>query len=148
MLEHNRLRLSRLTARYATRLREGEAVDEAAFLAAFEEVCAVVVGPVFEECAAALRLAGHAARVARDEGSATPCIELVLGLKRARAIRNVVGFAVARWEGYPLQILAYLEVNPPKFDLERFASADEIKADRVEQMAVDAIEHVISCNAP
>jgi len=148
MQEQNRLRLERLTARYASRLREGEAVDEAAFLEAFEEMCARVVGPVFEECAAELRRAGHAARVVRDEGSATPCIELVLGLRRAKCSSNVVGFAVARWPGYPLQILAYLVVNPPKFDLERFASADEVKADRVEQITVDAIEHVISCNAP
>jgi hypothetical protein len=148
MLEQNRLRLERLTARYATRIREGEPVDEAAFLERFEDLCARVVGPVFEECAAELRRAGHAARVARDEGEETPSIELVLGLRRAKATSNVVGFAVARWEGYPLQILAYLVVSPPKFDLERFASADEVKADRVEQMTVDAIEHVISCNAP
>jgi hypothetical protein len=111
-------------------------------------MCARVVGPVLEECAASLRSAGHAARVVRDEGRAKPSIELLLGLRRAKASSNLVGFAVARWEGHPLQILAYLEVSPPKFDLERFASADEVKADRVEQMAVDAIEHIISCNAP
>ena len=148
MHEHNRLRLERLTARYANRLREGEAVDEAAFLRAFDELCARVVRPVLEECAAELRRAGHDARVVLDEGSAKPCMELALGLRRATATRNVVGFAVLRWEGYPLQILAYLEVNAPPFDLERFASADEVKADRVEQMVVDAIEHIISCNAP
>ena len=61
---------------------------------------------------------------------------------------SAVGFKLVRMSGLPLQILAYLEVNAPPFDLERFASAEEVKADRVEQMVVDAIEHINSCNAP
>ncbi|WP_437613853.1 hypothetical protein WMF20_13540 [Sorangium sp. So ce834] len=104
--------------------------------------------PPMEEFAAELRKAGHAPRIVIDEGHDTPSIELALGLREAKASRNVVGFCVIRWTGYPLQILAYLEVNPTPFDLERFARAADIGPDRVEQLLVEAIEQIMVCNAP
>src|SRR6185369_16446300 len=97
---------------------------------------------------AELRKAGHDSRVVLDEGPARPSIELTLGLCRGKGSRNVVGFSVIRWSGHPLQILAYLEVNPPAFDLERYARAADILPERVEQLLVDAVEHILMCNAP
>ena len=148
MKEQNRLRLERLTARYARRLEEGRTPVESDFLRDFEALRDELLAPKLEEFAEALRRAGHDARVVRDQGHDTPSVELALGLRAATGSRNVVGFCVIRWKGYPLQILAYLEVNPPPFDLERFASAGEIGPERVEQIVVDAIEHIVMCNAP
>lgn len=148
MKEHNRLRLLRLTARYARRLEEGRTPDEGDFLREFQALRAELLQPKLEELAEVLRLAGHDTRVVIDQGHDTPSIEIALGLRAATGSRNVVGFCVIRWKGYPLQILAYLEVNAPPFDLERFARASEITPERVEQIVVDAIEHVVMCNAP
>ncbi|WP_437930227.1 hypothetical protein WMF37_13670 [Sorangium sp. So ce291] len=148
MKEHNRLRIERLTARYARRIEATRAPAEADFLREFDALRERVLRPPMEELAAELRKAGHAPRIVIDEGHDTPSIELALGLREAKATRNVVGFCVIRWSGYPLQILAYLEVNPTPFDLERFASAADVGADRVEQLLVDAVEQIMVCNAP
>jgi hypothetical protein len=148
MKEHNRLRIERLTARYDQRIRAPAAPDEADFLGAFADLTAGVLRPQMEELAALLREAGHQSRVVLDQGPDRPSIELALGLQRGTGTRNVIGFSVLRWSGYPLQILAYLEISPPAFDLERFARAEDISPGHVEQMLVDAVEHVLSVNAP
>lgn len=148
MKEQNRLRLERLTARYAKRTAEVEATPEADYLREFDELRARRLRPAMEEIAAELRRAGHEARVVDDEGPDKPSVELALGLRKATGTRNVVGFSVIRWSGYPLQILAYLEITRPPFDLERFARASDINPDRVEQLLVDAVEHLVMCNAP
>jgi hypothetical protein len=146
MKEHHRLRIERLTERYARRLEEGRTPEEASFLCAFEAMRAAVVRPRMEEFAEELRMAGHDARTLQDLGSDMPNVELALGLRGGTGRRNVVGFCVIRWKGYPLQVLAYLEVNPPRFDLERFLHPAEVEPDRVEQILMDAVEHVIACN--
>lgn len=148
MREHNRLRVARLTARYDQRCLAPPAPDEADFLGAFATLAVRVLRPQMEEVAALLREAGHQSRVVVDEGHSRPSIELELGLRGGTGSRNVVGFAVIRWSGYPLQILAYLEVSPPPFDLERFTSADDIHPDHVEQLLVDAVEQILAVNAP
>lgn len=148
MKDLNRLRIERLTARFDQRLRERDAPADADFLRAFDSLRDRVLRPQMEDVAAVLREAGHASRVALDEGPDRPSVELALGLEGGKGSRNVVGFSVIRWRGYPLQILAYLEVNPPPFDIERFARADEISDERVEQLLVDAVEHIFAVNAP
>ena len=148
MKEQNRLRLERLTARFAKRVAEKAEASEGEFTRAFEEVRERILKPVMEEFAASLRGAGHDARVIPESGPHAPSIELALGLAGGKASRNVVGFAVIRWKGYPLQVLAYLEANPPPFDLVRYAHPSEIQAEAVEQLLIDAIEHLITCNAP
>jgi hypothetical protein len=148
MKEQNRLRIERLVARYAGRVGAAADPEEATFIREFVDLRERVIRPVLDECAASLREAGHDARVVLDEGPDTPSIELALGLRGGKGASNKVGFHVLRWKGYPLQILAYLEVSPPPFDLERFARAEELAADRVEQMVVDAIEHIMMTNAP
>lgn len=148
MKEHNRLRIERLTARYARRIEEARAPAEEDFLREFDALRAGVLRPQMEEFAEELRKAGHDPRIVLDQGHDTPSIELALGLRAAKASRNVVGFCVIRWAGYPLQILAYLEVNAPPFDLDRFSRAADVGPERVEQLLVEAIEHIIVCNAP
>lgn len=149
MHDHNRLRLERLAARYDARRAASAETDEATFDRAFAEHAERVIRPVLEECAAPLRAAGHDARVVVDEGHQKPSIELALGLRGAGPEKqNRVGFCVLRWEGWPVQVLAYLIVEAPPFDLERFARPEELSAERLEQMVVDAIEHVMMANAP
>lgn len=148
MNEQNRLRIERLAARYAERLQSRAMPGEEEFLRAFAELRERVLRPPLEELASALRRAGHAPRLVVSDDALTPGIELELGLVQATATRNAVGFSVIRWVSYPLQILAYLEVNPPRFDLSRFARPEDVRPDQVEQIVVDAAEHVITCNAP
>ncbi|WP_437682679.1 hypothetical protein [Sorangium sp. So ce131] len=148
MKEHNRLRIERLTARYARRIEETRPPAEAEFLREFDALRDGVLRPQMEEFAGELRKAGHAPRIVLDEGHGTPSIELALGLREATATRNVVGFCVIRWTGYPLQVLAYLEVNPTPFDIDRFARPTDVSPERVEQILVEAIEQILVCNAP
>jgi hypothetical protein len=148
MKEHNRLRIERLTARYEQRIHEKLHPEEAELLREFEQIRERVIRPQMEELAAELRKAGHDSRVVDNSGPDKPNIELSLGLAGGAGSRNVVGFSVIRWKDHPLQILAYLEVNPPAFDLERYTRPADILPERVEQLLVDAVEHVVVCNAP
>jgi hypothetical protein len=147
MKEHNRLRLERMSARYDAHRHAEEASDDAAFLRAFDEARERVIRPMMEELAVELRKAGHAPRIAIDEAAEKPSIELCLGLKGAAAEAgwNLVGFCVIRWRAVP-EVLAYLVVRPPPMDLMRYASPAEIDAGHVEQLLVDAAEHVFACN--
>lgn len=148
MNEQNRLRIERLTSRYADRLKSRALPGEEEFVRAFADLRERVLRPPLEEIAAELRLAGHSPRVVVNDDASLPGIELELGLVRGSATRNAVGFAVIRWPQYPPQILAYLEVNPPRFDISRFAHPADLRPEQVEQILVDAVEHVITCNAP
>jgi hypothetical protein len=148
MKEHNRLRLARLTARYAERRKQPSGTEPTAALTEFAELCRSVLQPVLEEVAAELRRAGHDPQIERGSDPSRPSLELALGLRGAAAKRNVVGFAVIAREGQPLEIQAYLEVNPPRFDLDRFSSAAALTSDVAERIVVEGVEHVLSCNAP
>ena len=148
MNEQNRLRIERLTSRYADRLKSRALPGEEEFLRAFAELRDRVLRPPLEEIAAELRAAGHSPELVISNDPLLPGIELKLGLVQATASGNSVGFAVIRWVSYPPQVLAYLEVNPPRFDIARFARPEELRPDQVEQLLVDAVEHVITCNAP
>jgi hypothetical protein len=147
MNEQNRLRLERMMARYARRGADRGAPDEAAFVRAFEEFRSNVLAPQLEQIAAELKKAGHESRILIDQAPERPRIELALGLRDAKASVNVVGFSVIHWPDNPPQILAYLETNPPPFDIERFGSIEEITPDRLEQLLLDAIEHIIAVNS-
>ncbi|MBK8259514.1 MAG: hypothetical protein IPK82_43510 [Polyangiaceae bacterium] len=148
MNEQNRLRIERLAARYEERMRVKAPPDEEEFLASFTNIRKTILRPALQEVANELKRAGHLPTLVESADLPNPFIELTLGLTKAPAARNAVGFAVIRWVGYPLQILAYLEVNPPRFDLTRFARPEDIRPDQVEQLLVDAVEHIVMCNAP
>jgi hypothetical protein len=146
--EHNKNRLELITGRYAARRREKQSDGGRTFEEGFRAVREAVIRPVLEEIAAALGNAGHAARVTRDEATETPSIELVLGIRGAKALAgsDVVGFSVIRRRDAP-EILAYLIVKPPPMDLIRFAAPAEITPEQVEQIAIDAVEHIFACHS-
>ncbi|MRG94291.1 hypothetical protein [Polyangium spumosum] len=148
MKEQNKNRLSTITGRYAARQREKAAPDRCAFDAAFVEARERVLRPVFEDFAAELRAAGHEAIVVDDGAKETPSIELVLGIGGAKpkAEGDRVAFVVITRRPTP-EVLAYLVVRPPPLDLLRYASPSAITAGEVEQVLIDAIEHIFACHS-
>jgi hypothetical protein len=144
--EQNRLRLARCAERYTRRARRLDDEDPAAFVRRFLELCDRLLRPQMEEVSAELRCSGFASSVhLREDGPEAPAIELSVGLPGCSPRdRNVVGFAVIHWPDEPMQILAYLEAAPPPFDIERFASPEEVGAERVEQLLVDAVEQILA----
>jgi hypothetical protein len=143
--DQNRNRLALITQRFAARDAARRGADRRAFEEAFLRVRDAVIRPVLEEVAEALRGAGHAPRVSDDEAEERPSVELHLGI-RGRCARNLVGYALIERRGAP-EVLAYLDVDRPCLDLMRYAHPSEITAERVEQLVVDAVEHIFACNA-
>ncbi|KYF53108.1 hypothetical protein BE08_25555 [Sorangium cellulosum] len=148
MRDHSKNRLALITSRYAARQREKQEGDRRAFDDAFRAARDAVIRPMLEEIASELRAAGHAPRVACDEAPETPSVELLLGIRGVGAAPrgDLIAFSVIQRRAAP-EILAYLVVRPPPMDLLRFASADEITAVQVEQLAIDAIEHIFACRS-
>ncbi|MDC3952519.1 hypothetical protein [Polyangium jinanense] len=148
MKEQNKNRLATITGRYASRQREKAALDRRAFDEAFVEVREKVLRPVFEDIADELRGAGHTAVVAIDGATETPSIELVLGIggNTTKDAHDRVAFVVITRRPAP-EVLAYLVVRPPALDLVRFASPSDITAEQVEQILVDAVEHIFACHS-
>ncbi|MDI1445073.1 hypothetical protein [Polyangium sp. 6x1] len=148
MKEQNKNRLATITGRYASRQREKAALDRKAFDAAFVEVREKVLRPVLEDIAAELRGAGHAAVVVDDGAKETPSIELVLGIggKKPTDEGDRIAFVVIMRRPDP-EVLAYLVVRPPALDIVRFASPSDISAEQVEQILIDAVEHIFACHS-
>ena len=148
MKEQNKNRLATITGRYATRQREKAVLDRRAFDAAFVEAREKVLRPVFEDIAAELRSAGHIATIVDDGAKETPSIELVLGIGggKPKDEGDRIAFVVITRREKP-EVLAYLVVKPPPMDLVRYAAPADIRAEEVEQLLVDAVEHVFACHS-
>jgi hypothetical protein len=146
--EHSRNRLALITDRYAARQQEKQEGDRPAFHDAFRAARDAVIRPVFQEIADELAKAGHAPLIVDDGARETPSIELSLGIKGAPPVPSAdrIGFSVIERREQP-EILAYLVVRPPPMDIVRYASADEINAYAVEQLVIDAIEHIFACHS-
>lgn len=148
MREHNKSRIALITGRYAARQGERRRGERGAFDDAFRAARDEVIRPALEEIAAELRAVGHAPEVVCDAAIETPSIELALGIRGAEALpgADLVGFSVIQRREDP-EVLAYLVVRPPAMDLLRFATPAEITAYQVEQLVIDAIEHVFACRS-
>ena len=145
MKDHNRNRLATITGRYTARLRDKTELDRRAFDAAFLEVREAIIRPVLEEIAVELRSAGHGAVVECDTANETPSIALVLRIGSTPKVdSDRVVFAVIHRRS-PIEVLAYFVVRPPAIDIRRFASPAEIAAEQIEQIVVDAVEHIFAC---
>jgi hypothetical protein len=59
-----------------------------------------------------------------------------------------VGFCVVHRGSEPLEIQGYLVARPPPFDLDRYARPADLRPEIVEQVLLDAVEHLLACNAP
>lgn len=149
MNEQNKHRIARITERYAARKGPPQNPDRAAFDEAFRAAQTAVIEPIFDEIAAELRAAGHAPELLIDAERELPSVTLRLGIhgvSHADPNNDRIAFMViARRPA--LEILAYLVVRPPPMDLLRFASANELSRDKVEQLVVDAVEHIFACRS-
>lgn len=146
MKEQNQNRLALIASRYEKRLKERSGPNDEAFDEAFLRACDAVIRPVFEEVAHELRQAGHEPIITVDSGKERPSIELRLGIRNApKGWANLVAYCVIARRGRK-EVLAYLEVHRTQTDLIRIAHPSEIERDQVEQLVLDATEHVFACN--
>jgi hypothetical protein len=146
--EHSKSRIALITGRYAARQREKHQDDRRVFDGSFRAIRDAVIRPVFEEIAAELRAAGPDPRITCDGALEAPSVELVLGIQGVQAPpgSDIVGFSVISRREVP-EVLAYLVVRAPPMDLIRFAYPTDIAAYQVEQIVLDAIEHVFACRS-
>jgi len=146
--EQNKHRLALIDARFGARSRGGAPDEREAFERAFGRARDAVIVPVMEDVAEELRALGHDPRVTLDdvehEGDRPrPAVALRLGLRGRGEQDNYVAFGVVTKFGR-VEVLAWLVRRPPPFDLLRYAHPDELAADHVEQLLVDAIEQLFS----
>jgi hypothetical protein len=146
MKEHNRHRLALIDARFGR--TNAERSDAEAFDDAFLRVANDVIRPVMNEVIAELEKLGHSPRIEMGrlphEGNwISPAIALHIGMRGRGEHSGYVAFGVAR-EGSSVDVLAWLVVPPRPFDLLRYAHPNEIVADHVEQLLVDATEHLFA----
>jgi hypothetical protein len=146
--DHNRHRLDLITGRHAARKHDGFAIDRERYFEAFRAARDEVIRPVLEDVAAELRARGHAPQIALDQGPETPSIEIRLGIDGAprEPGSDRVAFSVIDRRG-ALEVLAFLTVKPSPMDLVRYARPEEISADEVEQLVIDAVEHIFACRS-
>jgi hypothetical protein len=146
MKEHNRYRLALIDARFGrptTQASDGEAFDDA-----FLRVSQEVIRPVMEEVASELEKLGHAPRIEmgklkHENAWISPAIGLYVGMRGRDSFSGFVAFGVLRWSAVP-EVLAWLVVPPTPFDLLRYAHPREIQTDHVEQLLIDATEHLFA----
>ena len=146
MKEHNRHRLALIDARFGH--AKTSALGEEAFEDAFLRVCGEVIRPVMEDVASELEKLGHAPYIEMGklwhEGEwISPTISLHLGIRGRKENSGYVAFGVLRWDENP-EVLAWLLVPPTPFDLLRYDHPNNIAADQVEQLLVDAAEQLFA----
>ncbi len=149
MKERSLIRLGAIAERFGTRILEAEAARNAApesFFPAFAQAREAVILPVFRETAAEVERLGHRAAVEIDEVDPNrPAVSLRLFLTSLRPLGHRVTFVVID-RGKGLQVLACLEATAIVTDIARYTPA-ELTRDVVEQVTVDAVEHIFSCVA-
>ena len=156
MKDQSKYRLALIHQRFAPRRAAAESTGES-FAEAFVRVRDALLRPLMEEVAAELRGLGHAPSISIEpiehEGRrCAPAIALALGIAGVTGRRNEIVFAVIRWtvggkaDDDP-EVLAYQQKDRTPFDLFRYAHPDDITADAVEQLLVDATESLFAQNA-
>ena len=146
MKDRSLQRLANIDARFGNAIREAEsrrAVPRESFEHSFRRAREAVLVPVFEEIARNLEQRGFRARIdpTEDPLGAT----LTLFLRSARPEGHRVGFNVID-RGLGLEVLAFLEATPPVTDVARYQPS-ALTRDVVEQVVVDALEHIFACAA-
>ena len=153
MREQTKIRMEMITARYAKRLTEagnaGElvAARHAEFLRGFERVRAEVLRPAMETIGAELARAGHGYRVELDDVGERLCVDFHLVITAApSAARKVIRLFTGVDKDGRSEVVAEVEMERNLMELTRFHQIEEITPEVVDQMLVDAIEHVFACN--
>jgi hypothetical protein len=153
MKEQTKIRMDIITSRYARRVTEAGSVGElvaarhAEFLRGFGRVRAEVLRPAMEAIGGELTRAGHGYRVEDDDAVERLCVgfHLVITAAPSSARKVIRLFTGVDKEGRS-EVVAEVEMEGNLMELTRFHQVEEITPDVVEQMFVDAIEHVFACN--
>lgn len=151
--EHTRIRLAIIQRKYGNRLSQsaggaGGPDRRRRFNDDFRRILADVVAPSFEAIGKELASSGHAYRIEHDAGEQTPSIELHLLLRGvpedANNLIRLFSRGDAEGDG---EVIAEVNVRQTLTELTRFRVLSRITQEVVEQMSVDAIEHIFACNA-
>lgn len=136
-------RLDNIDARFGAVVREAEreVCDEERFRAGWARTRAETIRPTLAEFAQDLERRGFRADVCTTEDRE----ELRVYLRTKRPDGHRLGFQVID-RGLGLEVLAYLEASPPVTDVRRF-QPDALTQDVVEQVVVDALEHIFAVAA-
>jgi hypothetical protein len=145
--EKSRLRLERITSRYAARQAAAAEVDaRAAFEREFTVERDERLVPLLHELGAELRRAGHDYALDFELDPRQPNVQFLVTLAGARPrYHNVIGFFTKHPDGAPSYVVAYLRVTS-EFELIRFHRGAEMTRDVLEQVVVDALEQMLACN--
>ena len=147
--ETNRLRIERITQRFQQRRANGRdsADARAAFDAAFVVVREGVLRSLLEDIGAELVRAGHAWSSEVDVHAKKPSVSYRVKLAGAAPLHaNTILFFVQHDSpGRPSEVIVELSLRG-EFELGRFTSPSEMTRAALEQMVVDGLEHMISCN--
>lgn len=151
--EHTRIRLAIIQRKYGNRLaKSASGADQpdrrARFNADFRRILADVVVPALEGIGEELASSGHAYRIEHDAGEQIPSVELHVLLRGVPEDANnlIRLFSHADFEGDG-EVIAEVNVRQTLTELTRFRALSRITQEVVEQMCVDAIEHIFACNA-
>jgi hypothetical protein len=147
MKEQNRIRIHLITSRYKNR-RNGPADSDraAGFFRDVERVIASGIRPVMEDLGEELRHAGHYYRIELDVAEHRPSIDFVLLLAGANAdAKNIIRFFAWRSPEKELEVVSEIEMKHI-MEITRHKRLDEITRDVIEQLLVDAVEHIFACN--
>lgn len=154
MKEQTKVRLDIITARHARRL--SEAGDEAqvaaaralAFARDYERALTEVVSPAMEQVGAELARAGHGYRIELGAPGGRRTVELHVLITGARRESTSVirMFLAAAPERRP-EVIAEVEVMSHPMELTRYREIGLMTPDVIEQLLVDAVEHLFACNS-
>lgn len=153
MKEQTRIRIDIITSRYARRVTGAGNVGElvaarhAEFLRAFERARADVLRPAMAAIGGELTRAGHGYRVEVDDAGERLCVDFHLVITAAHSsTRKVIRLFTGVDKEGRSEVVAEVEMQGNLMELTRFHRIEEITSEVVEQMFVDAIEHVFACN--
>lgn len=151
--EHTRIRLAIIQKKYGNRLTQSAGGADQPdrrkrFNEDFRRILADVIVPTLEAIGDELASSGHAYQLLHDVGEQTPSVEFHLLLRGVPADANnlIRIFSSAEAEGDG-EVIAEVNVRQTLTELTRFRVLSRITREVVEQMCVDAIEHIFACNA-
>ncbi|MBK9260045.1 MAG: hypothetical protein IPM54_09440 [Polyangiaceae bacterium] len=145
MKEHNRMKLALIDARFGKKSALSPSAD---FEAAFVRLRERILRPIMQDVASELRRLGHDPTIDEDaklheSERISPCITLHLGLAQRGSKSGYISFGIVVGKE-PGEVLAWLVAPPTPFDLGHYAQPDTISEAHVEQLLVDAVEHLFA----
>lgn len=145
MKEYNREKLARIDARFGKKHASQPSAD---FEAAYVHLRETILRPVMQDIASELRKLGHDPRIdedakAHERERISPCITLHLGLAERGEKSGYISLGIVVGKEPP-EVLAWLVAPPTPFDLGHYADPKTISEEHVEQLLMNAVEHLFA----